>query len=330
MSKGLVLVTGGAGYVGSVVSEYLLKKGFNVRVLDLLIHGEGFEKPLEKYDNFEFLKGDVRNTLTLERALENVDFVVHLAAIVGAPESRRIPELTWDINYQATCNLVDIVKREGKIKRFVFASTCSNYGKCDSADVVTEESQLSPASTYAETKVKAEEYILSKADSSFCPTICRFSTVYGLSPRMRFDLLVNEFVRDAMFKRKLEVRENTWRSYVHVEDIATVINSILTVVGDKICGEVFNVGTANYCKHDLVNLVSNFIGNVKITYDSDSKDTRNYKVSFDKIESKLNFKPNWFLEDGIEQIKMFLDKTDIDPYSEKYSNFNSCGKAVGK
>ena len=233
-----VLVTGGAGYLGSVVSSYLLLKGHKVRVLDSLLHGGHSLLGLYPNRNFEFICGDLREDLVLERSLVDINAIVHLAAIVGDPACAREPKVARSVNLDGSLRLFDLAKQLG-IERFVFGSTCSNYGKMsDSLKYVNEDSELSPVSLYAENKVQVEQTLLdSDVDSDTTVTVLRFATAFGVSPRMRFDLTVNEFTMELLINRKLVVYgEQFWRPYIHVSDIAQAIalvlgGAILSLVG---------------------------------------------------------------------------------------------------
>ena len=191
------LITGGAGYIGSVLTAELLGEGYYVKILDNLMHGGESLLPVLGHDRFEFMNGDVRNEEDLRGALTDVNNVVHLAAIVGDPASKKMPEETKEINLEATKRLVDLSKEKG-IRRFIFFSTCSNYGTSDSDKLSDENTPLNPISLYAETKVEAEKYVLASVGSGFAPCVFRVSTVFGTSPRMRFDLTVNQFVLELL------------------------------------------------------------------------------------------------------------------------------------
>jgi nucleoside-diphosphate-sugar epimerase len=220
-----VLVTGGAGYLGSALASQLLASGHRVRLLDALLHGGEAVLPLYHSEGFEFQRGDVRNAADISRSLEGIDAVVHLAAIVGDPACRRDPNLAEATNHAASLALFARAQRSAK--RFVFASTCSNYGRRDDESFVTEEASLSSLSVYAETKVATELDLLAASAEPDAPsvTVLRFATLFGLSGRARFDLTVNEF---AAVLQKLEVYgEQFWRRYIHVADAARAVRLVL-------------------------------------------------------------------------------------------------------
>ncbi|RMH74227.1 MAG: SDR family NAD-dependent epimerase/dehydratase, partial [Gemmatimonadetes bacterium] len=210
-----ILVTGTAGYIGSILARQLLGKGYYVRGLDRLMFGGESLVSIYNHPQFEFMKGDIRNENDCRQAISDMDAVVHLAAIVGDPACAKEPDLARETNWVASKLLFDLCETSNHIQRFIFASTCSNYGKMESDGYVTEESPLCPVSLYAELKVKFEKYILkSQTRPDFIPTSLRFSTAYGLSSRIRFDLTVNEFVRELTMGRELLIfGEQFWRPY---------------------------------------------------------------------------------------------------------------------
>ena len=320
-----VLVTGGAGYIGSVLVRLLLEKGYSVRVLDNLSFGGESIVDLLNDDRFEFLKGDVRNREDLKKAVKGIDYIAHLASIVGDPACRKFPDEAKEINLTGSKNLYDIAEDAG-VKRFVFASTCSNYGKMDDPDAyVSETSKLAPISLYAETKVKVEKYLLNQPKDNSCkPTSLRFSTVYGLSPRPRFDLTVNEFTRELALGRELVIfGEQFWRPYCHVVDLSRAVIEVFEAPEEKVAFDVFNVGDTdeNYQKEMIVNEILKVIPDGKIKYVEKNEDPRDYRVSFEKIHKQLGFSITKRVPDGIEQIrKTIIDGFFKDPDDEKYSN----------
>jgi nucleoside-diphosphate-sugar epimerase len=198
-----VLVTGGAGYIGSVLVKILLQEGFNVTVFDNLSFGGESLLSFWGHPNFQFIKGDLLNENEVKKALKGISYVCHLAAIVGEPPCNKYPDQAIKVNWNASVRLYELCEA-AKVERFIFASTCSNYGRMnDSEALLDEEAALNPISLYAETKVNFENYLLNLKDSTISRTILRFSTVYGVSPRLRFDLTVNEFTRDAALNKSL-------------------------------------------------------------------------------------------------------------------------------
>lgn len=320
-----VLVTGGAGYIGSVLSRQLLEKGYHVRVMDSLMYGGEPIIDMFNYPNFEFIKGDVRNRADVEKAVEGMDCVAHLAAIVGDPACAQDPELSRSTNLEGSKMLYNAANEKG-VKKFVFASTCSNYGKMDDPEAyVTEDSKLAPVSLYAETKVATEQYLLSQPHSNNCkPTCLRFSTVYGLSLRPRFDLTVNEFTKELALDRELVVfGEQFWRPYCHVYDLARSVVKVIESPEEKVAFDVFNVGDTreNYQKQMIVDEIKKQIPAAKVKYVSKNEDPRDYRVDFSKIKNKLGFELMFTVPDGIRQIKEVLDAGFIlNPDDSKYKN----------
>lgn len=323
--KQKVLVTGGAGYIGSVLTRQLLEQGYHVRVLDSLMYGGEPIIDMLNYPNFEFVKGDVRNRADVEKAVEGIDCVAHLAAIVGDPACAQQPELAQSTNLEGSKLLYEVANAKGATK-FVFASTCSNYGKMDDPnEYVTEESNLAPVSLYAETKVATEQFLLSQPTSNNCkPTCLRFSTVYGLSLRPRFDLTVNEFTKELALGRELVVfGEQFWRPYCHVYDLARSVVTVIEAEEEKVAFDVFNVGSTdeNYQKKMLVDEITKIIPDAQIKYVAKNEDPRDYRVSAEKIKERLGFTPLFTVLDGIKQIKKVLDDGFIlNPDDNKYKN----------
>ena len=290
-----VLITGGAGYIGSVVTRAMLNFGYEVVCVDKLAFGGESLLGLWCHPQFTFHHLDILDSQAFENILkaERPDAVIHLAAIVGDPACGQQPELARKINWEASKWLVDTCVNLG-IERFIFASTCSNYGKMADADTyVTEESTLAPVSLYAELKVKLERYMLEQMPKSetFTPTALRFSTVYGVSPRMRFDLTVNEFTKELFLGKELVVfGEQFWRPYCHVSDFARAIQSVLTAPREAVAYDVFNVGDTaeNYTKQMIVDEIKYVIPAANIKYVKKNEDPRDYRVNFDKIKNCSN------------------------------------------
>jgi nucleoside-diphosphate-sugar epimerase len=321
--KKWTLVTGGAGYVGSIVVDELLARGHRVRVVDALLHGSVPSLMLAwGHDGFEFHRGDVRDRSLMASALEDVENVVHLAAIVGDPACARQPELAREVNQGATTALLEDARSAG-VERFVLASTCSNYGKLTSDDYATEESELAPVSLYAETKVAAELEVLA-ANGKIAPTCVRLATVFGTSPRMRFDLTVNEFTRDVALDQDLVVYgEQFWRPYVHVRDAARAIVTVLGAPREDVSGEVFNVGDTgeNYRKLDLVELLRERFPKARVEFVHKDEDPRDYRVSFEKVQSRLGFAVQRKVSNGIDEVVALLNSGLVeDPYASIYRN----------
>ena len=324
MPTNWILITGGAGYLGSVVVDELLERGHSVRVLDTLLHGS-VPSLLQSWGNerFQFARGDIRDASTRRASLDGVDAVLHLAAIVGDPACAREPETAREVNVEATRSLLDEAEAAG-VERCIIASTCSNYGKmADSSIYATEEFELRPVSLYAETKVEAELDALARSDG--LGTCClRFATVYGVSPRMRFDLTVNEFAREVALGAELVVfGEQFWRPYVHVRDAARAACLALSAPLDEIRGEVFNVGSTeeNYRKLDIVELLRQREPEANVSFVHKDEDPRDYKVGFEKVREHLGFETKRTVDDGIDEIFSLLQSgLLVDPYAPIYQN----------
>jgi len=327
-----VLVVGGAGYLGSVLCRKLLEKKYFVKVLDNLTYG--YQGIKELYDNpkFEFIKGDMRDIHTVVNAVKNVDAVIHLAAIVGDPASTLNPEETIEINYFGTRMLAEICKYS-QINRFIFASTCSVYGASKTPNTrINENSKLNPVSLYAEMKLKSEQGILELVDENFSPTILRMATLYGLSPRMRFDLVVNTLTIKALKEKKFYIfGGEQWRPNLHVNDASEAYIKCLETPIQKVKGAVFNVGSSkeNYKIVDIGKTVKKLIPDANMIIDEKNVDKRNYNVLFKKIEEQLNYKTNYTIKDGILEIIDAVKKGEFQDYRDiKYSNYQFLQKII--
>jgi nucleoside-diphosphate-sugar epimerase len=319
------LVTGGAGYLGVPVVDELSAAGRTVRVLDVLLHDgqPGLVATLEAA-GVEVIRGDVRDPAVRRRALEGIEEVVHLAAIVGDPACARDPELAEGVNVEGTTALV-LDARAAGVRRFVFASTCSNYGRlADPTVPIDEDGELSPVSLYARQKVAIERALLNGGQAPLQVTCLRFATLYGVAPRMRFDLTVNEFTRDLWAGRRLEVfGEQFWRPYVHVRDAGRAIRMVLEAPGELVAGKVFNVGRSgeNYRKLDLVELIRSQTDRGTVSFVHRSEDPRDYKVSFDRIAQVLGFNTAMTVADGVAEIIAALDaRRFAEPFGPGHTN----------
>lgn len=319
-----VLVTGAAGYIGAVLCRQLLAAGFAVRGLDSLLFGG--ESLVEILPNpaFEFVKGDIRDTEVLMDSLRDIDAVVHLAAIVGDPACKAYPDEATSVMDGGTKALHAAAIAAG-VEHFVFASTCSNYGIMQEGDPpLSETSDLNPQSHYARLKVAFEQYLMD-SDAGMPWTILRFATVYGYSPRVRFDLTVNHFTRDLSLGRELLVfSQDLWRPYCHVADLAHSVTLVLQAAPEKVYGQVFNVGDSdeNYTKRIIVGEIEQRVKAAKVRYGTESDgDRRNYQVDFSKISDVLNFSARYRIRDGIAELhKLVTSGILADPDSPRYRN----------
>jgi nucleoside-diphosphate-sugar epimerase len=320
-----VIITGGAGYLGSILTALLLAEGHQVRVLDSLAHGGESLLGAWCHPGFEFVRGDIRDRATMKAAVSGRDAVVHLAAIVGDPACARNPDLAREVNLDASLQLIEESKQAG-VARFVFASTCSNYGRMKDADrYVDEESELSPVSLYAETKVAVEMALLKSRDNNgWSPTPLRFATIYGVSPRMRFDLTVNEFTLEMLTRKHLKVfGEQFWRPYVHVRDAARGIAMVLQSPTAKVAGRVFNVGATdqNFQKQQLVELIQPYAPDAVVEFVPKAEDPRDYRVSFSRIAGELGFETSRSVPQGIAEIARLVSERIIGEFDHsRYRN----------
>ena len=316
----LVLVVGGAGYIGSIVVRMLLKRGFRVRVLDNLVYGASAIEDVFGHPRLEFTRGDCRNIQDVVSAMRGAGAVIHLAAIVGDPACDQDHKTAQEINYAATRMMVEIAKGE-QVQRFIFASSCSVYGA--SEQVMDENSQVQPISLYADTKVDSEQALLAAANSSFHPTILRFATIFGLSPRPRFDLVVNLLTAKALKERVVTIYNGEqWRPFLHVADAAAAIVRVLQAPVGLVGGQIYNVGDSrlNYTLTDVAAKLVKFFPNTRVEHIENS-DRRSYRVSFEKIKGHLGFTCSKTLEDGIHEIKAAFENGQISDYGAAlYSN----------
>jgi nucleoside-diphosphate-sugar epimerase len=308
MAMKTVLITGGAGYLGSHLCGELLWQGHKVRVVDSLVYGGNSILPYRTHPGFSFLKADIRDRQAIWPAFEGVDSVVHLAAVVGYPACVQAgPECSYEVNLEGTKNVFDLAEAAGA-RRFVFASTYSNYGISPDGLPVNEDSPLSPQSLYAETKIAAENFLMERAASPTCrPVVLRFATVFGPSPRTRFDLIINQFVWQAVMEKKLLVYQKEYnRSFVHVSDISRAIQTALEAPADKIRGRVFNVGRndGNYTKAEIVALIARDVPDLAVEYRdlSFDGDMRDVRVRFDRIEHELGWKARVTVPEGVREM----------------------------
>jgi nucleoside-diphosphate-sugar epimerase len=318
------VITGGAGYIGAETTAELLDSGRKVRILDVLLHGQDEIAASLESKGAELVRGDIRDGEVRRKALEGAEELVHLAAIVGDPACALDPKESQDVNVGGSEALVVDAKAAG-VKRLVFASTCSNYGRmADPTVPITEEGELRPVSLYAEQKVGIENAMLHGDFNGMKPTCLRFATIYGVAPRMRFDLTVNEFTRDLWADKDLEVfGEQFWRPYVHVRDAARAVRTVLDAPEDKVAYEVFNVGRSgeNYRKLDIVEEIQKRLDTGNVSYVRRDEDPRDYKVSFDKVRGVLGFETTMTVPDGIGEVAEALSAGAFpDPFAASYRN----------
>ena len=291
-----VLVVGGAGYLGSMLTQKLLRRGFRVRILDSFIYGRRSLESFAGDENLEVIEGDLRNIHTCVSSLSETDAVVLLAAIVGDPASKARPTETIETNVLAAQALASASKLH-HINRFIYASTCSVYGI--GADLLDENAPLNPVSLYARTKIESEKIILGMGDKYFSPTILRMGTLYGYSHRMRFDLVVNTMSMKSFVDGKIQVfGGRQWRPLLGVEDAAEVYVQCLEANLQDVGNQVFNVGSdgQNYQIDEVAEIIGTSLGGIPITRDNSNLDARDYRVSFVKLNQTLGFSPRQTIE----------------------------------
>jgi nucleoside-diphosphate-sugar epimerase len=296
-----ILVTGGAGYIGSVLVAELLKSGHKVKCLDRFFFGKESLADVISNPNLEIIKDDIR--WFDPKVLKNVDVVMDLAALSNDPAGELDPTKTLDINYLGRIRVCRLSKEYG-VKKYILASSCSIYGFQD--DLLEETSKINPLTTYARANSKAEEDVLPLADSKFAVTVLRFATVYGYSGRMRFDLAINSMVLALYKSKRMAVMRDgsQWRPFIHVKDVATAYKLTMNQPPDKINGQIFNVGfdEQNYQILSLAGQIGKYLN---IAFEIEwygSADFRSYKVSFRKFKEVVNFKAAHTLKDGSQEI----------------------------
>lgn len=316
-----VLVVGGAGYIGSALIPKLLAEGYMVRIFDRMIYGEQAITEFIGHARVEVVRADFRQVDAVVQAMQDVDAVVHLGAIVGDPACALDEKVTIDINLMATRMIAEVAKGLA-IQRFIFASTCSVYGASD--EILDEHSLLNPVSLYAKTKIACERVLLNMADATFHPTILRFATIYGLSGRTRFDLVINLLTAKAHFDGEITVSGGEqWRPFLHVDDAALSVIHALHTPLRLVSAQVFNIGgdEENYTIGAAAQLIQRVVPKAVIKDIPFDGDRRNYKVRFDKAARDLRFHPIWRLEHGIVQVSDAIRSGKITSYRDpQYSN----------
>lgn len=322
-----ILVIGGAGYVGSVLTRQLLADGYRVRVLDALFYGSASLASLARKPGFEFMAADTRDAASVADAMRDVDAIVHLGELVGDPACALDPATTVAVNYEATRRIAEQAVEYG-IRRFVYPSSCSVYGATD--EIVTEESGFNPVSLYAEMKVLAEEAVGRVSEHIETVTL-RLATVYGMSPRPRFDLVVNQFAARGFVDGQIEVHGGEqWRPFVHVADVASCIKACLEAPASVVSGRTFNVGSddQNRTIAEVATLIQEIAPETDVRVES-SDDHRNYRVSFGRVRDELGFVPSRDLREGIEEIHRALAAGSPHDYTDAaYSNVASIRAAL--
>ncbi len=315
-----VLVVGGAGYIGSLLVERLLAGGYKVRVLDSLIYGAEPLQEAMRHPDFELLAGDCRNIQDVVKAVRGVEAIVQLAAIVGDPACEQDHKSALEINYAATRMLIEIAKGNG-VSRLIFASSCSVYGASEAE--VDERSEVHPVSFYGQTKVDSERALLESRTDTFHPTILRFATVFGLSNRPRFDLVVNLLSAKAAQDGVITIYNGRqWRPFIHVRDLVEAVALVLGSPARVVGGQVLNVGDSrlNYTLSEVAEVIAEAFPATRVEHMTNA-DSRNYRVSFKKIEETLGFHAAHSLRDGIDELKTAFATGLIAHYTDlRYHN----------
>jgi nucleoside-diphosphate-sugar epimerase len=296
-----VLIIGGAGYLGSVLSKACIDEGFSVTVYDSLQFGSAGLQTLETQPGFCFIQGDVRDIAHLTSTVIGKDAVIMLAAVVGAPPCERNAKDAVDINYLITNAVADCCRYYG-VRRFIFASSDSVYGQIDG--IVNEQSEPNPISLYGVLKRKVEEEVGRKAGGSFCPTFLRMATLFGLSPRMRFDLIVNSLAMKAARYGKITAFNGAqYRPLVHVKDAVQAYIRVLRSPDQLVRNRIYNVGdsTQNLRMYEIAGLVKETLPGVELQYTSETRDYRNYFIECEKIK-EIGFQVKYDVRYGIKEI----------------------------
>lgn len=313
-----IFITGGAGYVGAVLTPYLLEKGYKVTVLDLMIYGD---EVLTKHKNLRVIKGDIRDTNLLKKETVNKDVVIHLACISNDPSFELNPELGKSINLDAFSPLVEIAKKNN-VKRFIYASSSSVYGIKTEPDV-HENMKLEPLTDYSKFKAECEKILLKSMSKNFTPVIIRPATVCGFSPRQRLDVVVNILTNLAYHKKEITVLGGEQlRPNIHIFDMVRAYDFLINAGKELVSGKIFNAGFENQSVNHLAALVKKVVGeDVKIKH-LESNDNRSYHISSKKIEKELGFKTVKTIEDAIIDLKNAFDKKMLENSltDEKYFN----------
>ncbi len=321
-----VLLIGGAGYVGTVITSHFLKQGYKVTVLDNFVYDNQFSVlPYVGDPNFKITYGDMGDSVVLDSISKDISDVIILSGLVGDPITKKYPEESEKINETAIKNCIDYFNGKG-LAKLVFISTCSNYGLIKDDELADENFELSPLSLYARAKVANEKYLLNKKGRvDYTAVVLRFATAFGLSPRMRFDLSISEFVRDIFFGIELEVYDkDTWRPYCHVRDFARLLDIVINADREKVNFEVFNAGgnINNATKQILIDEIIKVVPEAKVIFSENGSDPRNYRVNFKKVKNILGFEPKYTIKDGVEEL---VNAFKIGLYKDSLYNKNRYG-----
>lgn len=326
--RGRVLIVGGAGYIGSILTERLLEKGHRVRVLDSLLYGDEALRQFRHHPDFELIVGDCRNIQDVVRAVRGLESIIHLAAIVGDPACNQDHASALETNYAATRMLIEIAKGHG-VSRVLFASSCSVYGATDVE--MDENAAVQPISLYGQTKVDSERALREAKTDTFHPTILRFATVFGLGYRPRFDLVVNLLAAKAHQEGVITIYNgHQWRPFLHLRDLVEATIQVLEAPARLVSGEIFNVGDTrlNHKLIEVADVIRRVFPDVRVEH-FDNADRRNYRVNFDKLRKRTGFRTRYSLGDGVEEIRKAFDTGLITDYTDLRYHNQRYLKAVG-
>jgi nucleoside-diphosphate-sugar epimerase len=325
-----VVITGGAGYIGSLLTGELLRLGMKVTVIDDLIYGGESLMAYLAHPNFHFVKANVIEPRIMRTSLrsdwDKPSALVHLAAIVGFPACQSVGrQVAWRYNVEATERVYEQAVQL-RMERVVYASSYSNYGLSPDGQPVTETTPLTPQSLYAETKIAAERFLLAQSDSACAPLIYRLATLYGISPRPRFDLIINQFVLDAYTKRELLIYQRGYsRSFIHINDAVRGIVLGLQAPDEKVRCEIYNLGSdnGNYTKDQIVGMVLKRMPETVVNYKDMTfgGDMRDITVSYEKVQRNLGFQTRLTPDDGIREV-LHAIRTGLisNPHDQRYRN----------
>lgn len=320
------MVTGGAGYLGNIIVRKLLAEGYRVKIFDTFFFGRDSLKDLD--GRVELVKGDIRKFDLHPDLLKGVDAIINLAAFSNDPTAEANPKANMEINVEGTKMVAEAAKKSG-VKRFIQASSCSIYYTNDPNDEIkTEETAVNPTAPYSLTKRLAEKYLIEMTDDNFSPVMLRQATVFGFSPRMRYDLVVNTFCKSAFTTGRLTVYSGgeMWRPLVHIADIADAYLACLVAPEEKIRGQVFNVSHKNYRVLELAHWIKEVLKNKKLIevdakYNDLSARERSYRVSTEKIKKVLGFEAKRGITEGVNEIWSYLERGEYTDFGNpKYYN----------
>lgn len=319
-----VLVTGTEGYIGSRLAPWLIAHGHDVTGIDAGFYRDG-TLYLDPLGLPQLPRTIVKDLRTLTRAdFEGYDAVVHLAELSNDPLGQNNPEITFEINHKGSVQIAEAARAAG-VKRFVYASSCSVYG-VGASDYVNEESPVNPQTAYAKCKTLVERDVKPMAGGGFSAVFLRNATAYGASPRMRFDIVLNDLCALAWTKKKIAMISDgsPWRPIVHVEDICQAVSCALVAPEEDICGQIFNVGATeeNYRVREIAEIIGSVFPGCEVTMGPPGGDNRSYRVSFDKIATKLpGYKARWTAKMGAEELRQLFERIEMSPETYEFRAF---------